>query len=84
MNVIAQLVAPVYYRWDYDKPFRALYLEWRQARTALEPEFQAENIRFEHDPLWRYRLFSIQSAHDRNHWVWRATGVVWMSLAGAI
>lgn len=79
-----QIIAPVYYRWDYDAPLKDLYAEWRAAKQALEPEFKTENIRFERDPMWRHRLLSIQSAHDGNHWVWKVARVAWLGMGVSI
>lgn len=52
------------YNWHYEI--------WKQEKEASQPKFVIENIRFPHDPLWASRLMSIQSAHDGNHFVWRA------------
>jgi hypothetical protein len=30
-----------------------------------------QNIRFERDPAWRTRAFTMQAAHDRSHWFWQ-------------
>jgi hypothetical protein len=51
---------------------------WTQWQAQRQLNFVIENIRFEHDPRWRNRLFSIQSAHDANHWVWKATRIVFL------
>lgn len=48
----------------------------RQAQAEAESGWHIENIHFEHDPLWSSRLMSIQCAHDLNHPVWKATGVL--------
>jgi len=45
-------------------------------RTLRQQEFVIENIRFKHVPGWNRRVFSIQSAHDANHWIWKATRVM--------
>jgi hypothetical protein len=29
-----------------------------------------ENIRFERDPLYRTRIFTMQAAHDHTNWFW--------------
>lgn len=42
---------------------------WVEREKSL-PQFKAENIHFEHDPLWKYRLMSVQSAHDGNCSLW--------------
>jgi hypothetical protein len=54
----------------------AHYTWWKQWEAQRQSEFILENIRFEHDPQWRNRFFSIQSARDANHWVWKATRVI--------
>jgi hypothetical protein len=51
---------------------------WQQWQAQRELAFVIENIRFEHDPGWKNRFFSIQSAHDANHWVWKATRIVFL------
>ena len=49
---------------------------WKEWEAQQQQDFIIENIRFEHDPQWRNRFFSIQSARDANHWVWKATRIV--------
>jgi hypothetical protein len=51
---------------------------WTQWRAQQQLHFIIENIRFEHDPEWRNRAFSIQSARDANHWIWKATRIVFL------
>jgi hypothetical protein len=54
--------------------------EWRRQQA----DFNIENIRFNHDPLWNKRIFSLQAARDGETWFWRATrsivlfGDVWI------
>jgi hypothetical protein len=43
--------------------------EWKQRQA----DFEVENIRFKHDPLWNKRIFSLQAARDGEIWFWRAT-----------
>jgi hypothetical protein len=57
---------------------------WKQWQAQRELDFVIENIRFEHDPAWRNRFFSIQSAHDANHWVWKATRIVMLDSLSSI
>jgi hypothetical protein len=57
---------------------------WKQWTARRQLDFVIENIRFEHDPAWRNRFFSIQSAHDANHWVWKATRIVLPDLLSSI
>lgn len=59
---VQEQIVSAYRKWH------AIYLD----RHAFEPE----NIRFVHDPDWRNKFFSIQSAHDGNHFIWRATSIV--------
>ena len=60
----------------YQPKLEKLYFEWHEAKQQTQP-FVIENIRFEHDPEWRTRLFSIQSVRDAGtgggHQVWRVT-----------
>ena len=59
-------------RQQLDEAHLAWAIEWRQQQD----EFKIENIRFNHDPLWNKRIFSIQAAHDGEVWFWRATRVI--------
>lgn len=83
MNVIGQLVTPHVWRWDYQAPARDLYAQWHEERFCEEEAFRIENICFPHDPRWRERLMSIQSAREGNHVVWRVVGGMFV-LAGGI
>lgn len=67
-------------RQHLDEAHLAYWTIWKDQ----QPEFKIENIRFKHDPGWRRRAFSIQSAHDGGHWIWKATRVIWFSVGGAI
>ncbi len=67
-------------RQQLDQSHYAWRVEWK----AKQDEFVIENIRFRHDPQWQNRFFSIQSARDANHWMWKATRVAWMGMGGAI
>jgi hypothetical protein len=55
----------------------AHYSYWTE-RTRQQQDFKIENIRFRHVPGWNRKVFSIQSAHDANHWIWKATRVFLM------
>ncbi len=59
-----------------DKQILKIWEEYRQWDEARKPKFVHLNVSFRHDPLWDHRLMSIQSAHDGNHIVWKATKVV--------
>jgi hypothetical protein len=73
---------PSAYRIEHTRLRQALeeahHAWWKQWRAQRELAFVIENIRFEHDPGWRHRFFSIQSAHDANHWAWKATRIVFI------
>lgn len=30
-----------------------------------------QNIRFKHDPNYKNRVFTLQRAHDKSHWLWQ-------------
>lgn len=50
-----------------------LYQVWRQERADKFEQWQPENVRFVHDPEWKNRFWSVQCAHDGNHWFWKTT-----------
>jgi hypothetical protein len=59
-------------RQQLEDAHRAWAVEWK----ARQAEFEIENIRFTHDPLWNKRIFSLQAARDGETWLWRATHMV--------
>lgn len=78
---------PVRYRVEISKLRQQLdeahFAYWKE-REAAQPTFTIENIRFRHVEGWNRKIFSIQSAHDANHWIWKATRVVWVGMGGSI
>ncbi len=80
------IIFPSGYRIELSKLHQQLdqahYVWWVGWKT--EQEFTGENIRFNHDPNWDKRFFSIQSAHSGNYWIWKATRVMWMGMGGTI
>jgi hypothetical protein len=44
--------------------------QWRQQKQAAEQSFELHNVLFRHDPHWNTRFWSIQCAHDQEHWGW--------------
>jgi hypothetical protein len=85
--VLLNILFPSGYRVEVSKLHQQLdqahYAFWSEWKTQ-QSEFKIENIRFKHDPNWDKRFLSIQSAHDANHLIWKATRVVWMSMGGSI
>lgn len=81
------IIFPSGYRVEVTKLRQQLdaahYAWWTQWKTE-QPEFKIENIRFKHVDDWNRKAFSIQSAHDANHWIWKATRVIWVGMGGAI
>jgi hypothetical protein len=78
------ILFPSGYRVEISKLRQQLeeaHLAWWQEWKDQQPEFKIENIRFEHKPGWDKRFFSIQSAHSGNHWIWKATRIVWFSMS---
>jgi hypothetical protein len=49
------------------------HFAWAQEWRRRQADFEIENIRFNHDPLWNKRIFSLQAARDGEIWFWRAT-----------
>jgi hypothetical protein len=58
-------------RQQLDEAHLAWAVEWKLQQQA----FVIENIRFDHDPLWKTRMFSVQSARDGGTWFWQATRI---------
>jgi hypothetical protein len=84
---LSVILFPSRYRMEHSKLRQILeeaHLAWQVEWKARQEAFVMENIRFAHDPAWRYRFFSIQSAHDGNHWIWKATRVAGGVFAGSI
>ena len=67
-------------RQQLDEAHIAWWKEWKDQ----QPTFKVENIRFKHVEGWNRKVFSIQSAHDANHWVWKATHILTGSLGISI
>lgn len=60
------------------------HLAWAKEWKGRQPDFQIENIRFVHDPLWNKRILSLQAAYDGEVWFWRATRVFATCAVGSI
>ncbi len=60
----------------------AHFAYWKE-REQWQQDFKIENIRFRHAPGWNRKFFSIQSAHDGNHPIWKATRVV-LAMSGYV
>ncbi|MGA7996496.1 MAG: hypothetical protein WCA28_16530 [Bradyrhizobium sp.] len=60
------------------------HLAWAREWKDRQPDFQIENIRFVHDPLWNRRILSLQAAYDGEVWFWRATRVFATCAVGSI
>jgi hypothetical protein len=59
-------------RQQLDEAHFAWASEWQQQQL----DFKIENIRFNHDPQWNKRIFSLQAAHDGKTWFWGSVHVV--------
>ncbi len=82
-----RFIFPQYYRIEINTLRQHLdeaHIAWWKEWKAQQPDFVIENVRFKHDPNWNKRFFSIQSAHDGSHWMWKATKVIWVGMGGAI
>ena len=53
-----------------------VHLAWTTEWKARQSDFPIENIRFQHDPNWNRRIFSIQAAHDGANFFWGAVRVL--------
>jgi hypothetical protein len=75
-SIAFRILFPVPYRVEISKLRQQLeeaHLAWVREWKARQADFVIENIRFDHDPLWNRRIFSLQAAHDGEVWFWRAT-----------
>jgi hypothetical protein len=84
---IPMILFPARYRMEHSRLRQILeeaHFAWQIEWKARQNDFVIENIRFAHDPQWRHRFLSIQSAHDGNHWMWKATQVFVGVSAGGI
>ena len=59
-------------RQQLDEAHLAWVTEWK----IRQSEYRIENIRFQHDPHWNKRTFSLQAARDGGTLFWRATHVL--------
>lgn len=78
---------PSSYRVEVNKLRQQLdeaHLAWRREWKAQQPYFVIENIKFEHKPGWNKKFFSIQSAHDGAHPIWKATKIIWVGMGGSV
>jgi hypothetical protein len=79
VSVSYQILFPIPYqitvtrlRQQLDEAHLAWAIGWRQRQN----DFKIENIRFNHDPRWNKRIFSLQAARNGEVWFWRATRVI--------
>lgn len=82
-----RFIFPQHYQIEVSKLRQQLdeaHLAWQKEWKAQQPDFVIENIRFVHDLDWNKRFLSIQSAHDLNHWAWKATAIIWGGMGGAL
>jgi hypothetical protein len=52
------------------------HFAWAQEWKQHQADFGIENIRFNHDPLWNKRVFSLQAARDGETWFWRSAHAI--------
>ena len=69
-----------------ERQIRDAYYQWRAGWNDRHPVDPIQNVHFRHDPEWKMRGFSIQSAHDGGTLFWKATHVIvrFATVAGAI
>lgn len=72
------------YRQKYRSGFEQLYTDWRKEWENKQPEWKIENIRFEHDPEWSGKIFSLENARNEGHFVWKATSVCFWAAQGCL
>jgi hypothetical protein len=78
-SISYQILFPAPYRIELTRLRQQLeeaHFAWVQEWKQRQADFRIENIRFNHDPLWNKRVFSLQAARDGGTWFWRATRAV--------
>lgn len=60
-----------------------LYRVIRQEKLAKEDVWRPYNVRFDHDQLWRDRVFSITCARECNSPVWLIVRILFAAAAAA-
>jgi hypothetical protein len=54
-----------------DAPYRTPEQRWEEVVEAVYGTAALPtNVMFEHDPHYRDRVFTMQRAHDKSHWLW--------------
>lgn len=79
MPVPHSIFEPAAERNEIDEALRPQQKQYWQLEEKVQAEFRIYNARFIHDPYWRTRFLSIQSAHDAyagkgGHPVWLIVG----------
>ena len=78
-SISYQILFPAAYRIELARLRQQLeqaHFAWVQEWKQRQADFRIENIRFNHDPLWNKRVFSLQAARDGGTWFWRATHAI--------
>jgi len=71
---VSRLLQAEYFQ--FRRQLEQVHLTWATEWKARQSDFQIENIRFQHDPGWNRRIFSIQAAHDGTNFFWGAARVL--------
>jgi hypothetical protein len=78
-SISYRILFPTPYRLELSRLRQQLeqaHFAWVREWQQRQADFKIENIRFNHDPLWNKRIFSLQAAHDGEIWFWRATRAI--------
>ena len=76
--MLPRVIFPQPYQIEVSKLRQQLdeaHLTWVTEWKRQQSEYRIENIRFQHDPDWSRRFFSLQAARDGEILFWRATRV---------
>jgi hypothetical protein len=78
-SIAFQILFPSPYSLELSKLRQQLeeaHFAWAREWRRQQDEFKIENIRFEHDPCWNRRIFSLQAARNGEVWFWQVTRMI--------
>lgn len=79
MPIVRSIIVPSGQRSEIDEALHTQQEQHWQLEEKSRAQFRIYNVRFIHDPYWRTRFWSIQSAHDAysgkgGHPAWSVVG----------
>jgi hypothetical protein len=84
-NIALQVIIPVPYNEIWSGYNVVEYYRHAYYKEHCHEPWYEDTRGWYHDPEWKYRVMSIQCAHDENHPVWKVAGLLsrWGYVASA-